>query len=199
MPRTTLVAGTTITAAWANTNVRDQVVTPFASAAARDSAIVSPIEGQYAHLNDTNYLTHYNGTVWVPTTNNIVGRHILTGDSSVFSATGVTDWSISNVVVFSTRIYRVTLKSDYLLTFTSGAAIWDINFHVDGSLTDKFHVIDRGVNDRTALCSSILWQPTSGTKTCTVSLVEVSGVSTVTFQASGTNQRSFWVEDIGPR
>lgn len=64
MAWTTSVTGTTITAAWANANVRDQGISPFASTAARDSAIVSPIAGQVCTLtNGTLFL--YDGTGWV--------------------------------------------------------------------------------------------------------------------------------------
>lgn len=66
MPYTTVVAGTTITASWGNANVRDQVVTPFASASARSSAITAPVEGMVSHLNDVNSLELYNGSQWVP-------------------------------------------------------------------------------------------------------------------------------------
>lgn len=64
MAYTTVVAGTTITAAWGNANVRDQTVTPFASSAARASAIVSPVEGMVSHLNDVNTLGVYSGSAW---------------------------------------------------------------------------------------------------------------------------------------
>lgn len=64
MPRTTLVAGTTITASWANANVRDQVVTPFASAAARTSAIASPAEGMVSYQSDTDRFDYYSGAAW---------------------------------------------------------------------------------------------------------------------------------------
>lgn len=69
MPYTTNVAGTTITAAWGNANVRDQVVTPFATAAARTSAITSPIQGMLSHradLGSTGNLERYSGSAWVP-------------------------------------------------------------------------------------------------------------------------------------
>jgi hypothetical protein len=42
-----------------------QGVLVFASAAARDAAITSPQEGQYAYLKDTNVTTYYSGTTWV--------------------------------------------------------------------------------------------------------------------------------------
>ena len=65
MPYTTLVAGTTITAAWANANVRDQGIPVFATAASRDSAVTSPIEGMHAYTSDTNTLWFYTGTAWL--------------------------------------------------------------------------------------------------------------------------------------
>jgi hypothetical protein len=199
MPRTTLVAGTTITAAWANANVRDQVVTPFASASARDSAITSPIDGQFAYLTDTNMMVHYNGTVWAPVNNNIVGRHVLTGNSAVYSVDSTTDFAIASCPVLSTRLYKVTLKSDYILAWSAGEAIWSFDFHVDGVLTDSFHTIDRTSTDRTVMCGSILWEPTSGTKALSVRLDVSLGTSTVQFVADANSQRAFWVEDIGPR
>lgn len=64
MAYVTLVAGTTITAAWANESVRDQGVSQFASAAARNSAITSPVEGMVNHLNDVNGFTVYTGSAW---------------------------------------------------------------------------------------------------------------------------------------
>lgn len=69
MPYTTLVAGTTITSAWANANVRDQNVTPFATAAARTSAVTSPVQGMLSYRNDLGSgggFEHYNGSAWVP-------------------------------------------------------------------------------------------------------------------------------------
>jgi hypothetical protein len=64
MPYTTIVTGTTITTSWANANVRDQGVTPFANTAARAAAITAPIEGMVTHLNDVNTLGVYSGAAW---------------------------------------------------------------------------------------------------------------------------------------
>ena len=44
-----------------------QGVLVFASAAARDAAITSPQEGQYAYLKDTNATFYYSGSAWVST------------------------------------------------------------------------------------------------------------------------------------
>jgi hypothetical protein len=64
MPYTTVAAGAAILAATWNTNVRDQVISKFASAAARDAAITSPAEGMCAYLDDLNRVTVYDGTSW---------------------------------------------------------------------------------------------------------------------------------------
>jgi hypothetical protein len=66
VPYLTIVAGSTITSSWANANVRDQVVTPFANAAARTSAVTSPIEGMQSYLQDVNRNDFYNGSAWQP-------------------------------------------------------------------------------------------------------------------------------------
>lgn len=66
MPYTTNVAGTTITAAWGNANVRDQVVTPFANVAARTSAITAPVDGMLASMTDADVVDYYDGAAWSP-------------------------------------------------------------------------------------------------------------------------------------
>ena len=68
MPYTTIVAGTTILASWANASVRDQAVTPFATAAARTSAITAPVEGMICYITDSDLVQVYNGSFWVTTT-----------------------------------------------------------------------------------------------------------------------------------
>lgn len=60
MPFTTVVAGTVITASWGNLNVRNQVVTPFASAAARTTAVGAlAVEGMTSWLEDYDDLWIY--------------------------------------------------------------------------------------------------------------------------------------------
>jgi hypothetical protein len=68
VPYTTNVAGTTITASWGNTNVRDQVVTPFASAAARTSAITTLVDGMASYRSDEGVFEGYIAakTAWLP-------------------------------------------------------------------------------------------------------------------------------------
>lgn len=68
MAWTTLVAGTTITASWANQSVRDQGVSLFATTASRDSTISAPTEGLVAFETLNNTVTMYQSatTGWSP-------------------------------------------------------------------------------------------------------------------------------------
>lgn len=64
MPYVTNVPATTITAAYGNANIRDQVITPFATYAAMTSAITSPLVGMMTFLQDTATYWYYRGTAW---------------------------------------------------------------------------------------------------------------------------------------
>lgn len=75
MPYSTVVAGTTITASWGNANVRDQVVTPFASASARTSAITTPVDGMVSYQSDTKAFYGYYATFWGPLPGTFVADH----------------------------------------------------------------------------------------------------------------------------
>jgi hypothetical protein len=86
MPYTTSVAGTVITSSWANTNVRDQVVTPFTNAAARTSAISAPVEGMVAYLADVNRYEFYNGAAWQPVAG-VAAKVVRSGDQSITTGT----------------------------------------------------------------------------------------------------------------
>ena len=65
-----------------------QGVLVFASAAARDAAITSPQEGQYAYLKDTNITYYYSGSAWVSTSGGGGSSPLTTkGDLYTYSTT----------------------------------------------------------------------------------------------------------------
>jgi hypothetical protein len=66
MPRKVFTAGEILTAADVNTNLMDQAVMVFDDAAARTTAIPSPIEGMVTYLKDTDSLDKYDGSNFVP-------------------------------------------------------------------------------------------------------------------------------------
>ena len=64
MPRKDFAAFTRLDASDVNTYLMDQSVQTFAGTAARGSAIATPIEGMYTHLEDTDSLEFWNGSAW---------------------------------------------------------------------------------------------------------------------------------------
>jgi hypothetical protein len=64
VPRKVFVAGEILTAADVNANLMDQAVMVFDDAAARTTAIPSPIEGMVTYLKDTDKLEKYTNA-WV--------------------------------------------------------------------------------------------------------------------------------------
>jgi hypothetical protein len=63
MTYNTVVSGTTITATWGN-QARDQQVSVFASAAARDSAIIAPVAGMMCYTSTDDQFWRYT-TKWL--------------------------------------------------------------------------------------------------------------------------------------
>jgi hypothetical protein len=67
-----------------------QGVWVFASAAARDAAVTSPQEGNFAYLKDTNTTTYYTGSAWTNLdTTGMVNPMTTTGDT-IYSSSGST-------------------------------------------------------------------------------------------------------------
>jgi len=61
----TFSAGEVLTASNVQTYLMDQAIPVFADATARDAAITSPAEGQFAFLKDTDAFQVYTGSAWV--------------------------------------------------------------------------------------------------------------------------------------
>jgi len=67
-----------------------QGVWVFASATARDAAVTSPQEGNFAYLKDTNTTTYYTGSAWANLdTTGMVNPMTTTGDT-IYSSSGST-------------------------------------------------------------------------------------------------------------
>lgn len=61
----TFAAGEVLTAANVQTYLQDQVIPVYASAAAADTALPSPAEGQFRYLRDNDAFEYYTGASWV--------------------------------------------------------------------------------------------------------------------------------------
>jgi hypothetical protein len=59
------VSDEVLSAADLNNYLMDQAVTIWANASARNSGILSPINGQISYLQDTSKFQAYNGSAWV--------------------------------------------------------------------------------------------------------------------------------------
>jgi len=90
----TFAVGEVLTAADTNGYLMQGVLV-FASAAARDAAITSPQEGQFAYLKDTNVTTYYTGSAWTNLdTTGMVNPMTTTGDT-IYSSSGSTPARLS--------------------------------------------------------------------------------------------------------
>jgi hypothetical protein len=87
-------------------------VLPFADAAARNSAITSPTDGQYVYLQDTNATQFYNGSSWIAATPGIT--HINTTAFTTQSAVNINDCFSSTYDNYKIIINAVNSTSSFL-------------------------------------------------------------------------------------
>lgn len=95
-----------------------QGVLVFASAAARDAAITSPQEGQFAYLKDTNTTTYYTGSAWT----DLVSAG--SGGLTLLSTTTLTGASITvSSISSSYKNLLVVIKNLYLSVNDDGVFV----------------------------------------------------------------------------
>lgn len=153
MPYTTLVAGTTITASWANASVRDQAIVPFASAAARDSAITAPIEGMIAYQSDVNWFTFYTGARWA----HLPGTVIVRANRTTTSTTTTTEVGVvrTSIAVKSGQVYLIATSPLRLNSTVSGDYVFArVRYTTDGSTPGTSSTVLSTIIAGTGLSSS---------------------------------------------
>ena len=85
----TFTTGEVLTSADTNGYLMQGILV-FATSTARDAAITSPQEGQFAYLKDTNTTTYYTGSAWTNLdTTGMVNPMTTTGDT-IYSSSGST-------------------------------------------------------------------------------------------------------------
>jgi len=202
MPYTTVVAGTTITASWGNSNVRDQVVTPFATTGARDSAITSPVIGmvEYISSNDVNegLTTRNSANQWRLPWNMPWG---IVASASTTSATALTTGVTADITGLSVtwtavgnRRLRITVQCAAYATPINNAAI--ILADGAGTQLEISHPSTRSGGAVGGGCLSYIEAPASGSVTRKVRMVVVG--TTPTGGGATTSPAFILVEDIGP-
>jgi hypothetical protein len=107
----TFTTGEVLTAADTNGYLMQGVLV-FADATARDAAITSPQEGQFAYLKDTNVTTYYTGSAWA--------NLDTTGMTNPMTTTGDTIYSSSG----STPARLGIGSSGQILTVSGGVPTW---------------------------------------------------------------------------
>lgn len=203
MPYTTLVAGTTITASWANANVRDQVVTPHASSGARTSAVSSPVAGMLSYITGTKRLEPYDGSAWVPVPGTMLAWGQRTSDKSGTSEVGVLRLdSITCQTGYRYLIQTCPLRINVVSGETGAARLRYSTSGNAGTSDTQITMAESNASSSFAPNNSHSLNATlaPGTVTLSVllSLVRTGGSGTVTMTGSATQPIELWVTMAGP-
>ena len=125
--------GNTLPASDINNNLMQQVIAVFASSGARDAAITSPVNGQFAYLTGTSLLTKYDGSAWVnaivlpdptPTVSEQgTSRAIISGDANTFIyATAAITITVDDELAIGETINFIQNAAG-AITFAAGAGV----------------------------------------------------------------------------
>jgi hypothetical protein len=139
MPRKVFTAGEVLAAADVNSFLMDQTVMVFAGTAARGSAIGTATEGMYAHLNDTDTLTYYNGSAWA----NAVTSPGLTLVKSQAIGTTVASVVVNDAFNADYDAYKIVVIGGVLSTDTA------LNMQLGASTTNYFYAYLHATYDNT--------------------------------------------------
>ena len=199
MAWTTLVAGTTITASWANQSVRDQGVSLFATTASRDSTISAPTEGLVAFETTNNTVTMYQSatTGWSPIWNlpwGIVAQAVNTSSGSA-NAGATALLSAPAFTAVANRRYKISCFGYAWTLVGTGTATLEVR-KAAGATTVGVHWVNSvaGIyagND--FFCTDV---PGAGSVTY-VLYTNTAGTSMQANAGASTNI-GIVVEDIGP-
>ena len=194
---------------WANANVRDQVVTSFATTTARDAAITAPVKGMVCYIGSNDLsegLYTYNGTSWrkgpgwnapwgllvkssSTTTCVTSGTHTTPQDgSAVLTATATT---VTN------RLYKITTMQN---PYASGGANGFQGLHLVGAAeTARFWIPALSTVTQDSRTYTSLWTETSGQSRVFKAQISAYVTNTaITDWGNATIPRVIVVEDIGP-
>lgn len=129
----------------------------FASAAARDAAVTSPQEGNFAYLKDTNVTTYYTGSAWANLDTTGMTNPMTTTGDTIYSSSGSTParlgiGSTGQVLTVaggvpswatpaggSTFVGATVYNTDPARQTISNATVTQLTFNTDELDTDGFH------------------------------------------------------------
>ena len=122
--------GNTLPASDINNNLMQQVIAVFASSGARDAAITSPVNGQFAYLTGTSSLTKYNGSIWevaivtpAKVSEQSSSRTIVSGDANSFIyATAAITITVDDALAIGETINFIQNAAG-VITFAAGSGV----------------------------------------------------------------------------
>jgi hypothetical protein len=203
----TFTAASVLTAADLNNFCQSQSVMYFATTAARDTAITSPVAGMVAYVgsNDSSEgLYTYNGTAWRrgPGWNapwGVMGLHKLTAAAAT---TGThTTSQINNLTTtfnaVSNRQYKLTMVSHPYAS--GGANNYQCYIYVNGAIAAGSQYMTLNTGFQTTVTTTGYFTTTSSASMTVAGYHNAFGANTqVTDSGNSTFVRVLMVEDIGP-
>ena len=201
MPYTTINSGDYITSDWANTNVRDQVVTPFASTAARTSAITVPVAGMVSTLT-TNTATegvyqYTSAGTWRLPWNMPWGNVAISATPAAFTFT-TTQFNSSTFTWTAVNrrnyLFSVTAELNNGTAINAVSTLWVENSAGTDIKNPLIRWTPRAASDQISSTGQFIYTSTaSGTQTWQLSAVNASAAGTQTITPF-----SVIITDIGP-
>jgi hypothetical protein len=118
-----------------------QGVWVFASAAARDAAVTSPQEGNFAYLKDTNVTTYYTGSAWANLDTTGMTNPMTTTGDTIYSSSGSTPARLG--IGTTGQVLTVAGGVPSWATPAGGATFVGVSCYLDGavSVADDTQVI----------------------------------------------------------
>jgi hypothetical protein len=125
--------GNPLQASELNVNLMQQAIAVFTDATAREAAIATPVNGQFAYLTGTSNLTKYTGAAWenaisIPDTGTTVSeqatsRAIVAGDANSFIyATAAITITVDDELAIGETVNFIQNTAD-AITFAAGAGV----------------------------------------------------------------------------
>ena len=148
----TFTTGEVLTAADTNGYLMQGVLV-FASAAARDAAITSPQEGQFAYLKDTNVTTYYTGSAWANLDTTGMTNPMTTTGDTIYASSGSTParlgiGSTGQVMTVAGGIpsWATPTSGGAYTSLASGSVVANLSLtSISGSYTDLYLVLNNVV------------------------------------------------------
>lgn len=184
-----------------NTHVRNRLVNYFTSTTNRDAEIVSPVEGMMAYTADTDVFWFYNGASWLPTTNPLYGRGLITQASKTSVQTGITTVTdITSLTVSFTAEALRTYKVSVWVGVGSSVSGDSVSVYITDAAntvlqTGTVAIPESGFNP-TAYVEYYV-TPGAGSVTYKARIARGTGSGSVAVSAGTTQPAYITVEDIG--